>query len=245
MRELKGEAIARLAKIDEKLDAQVGLRRSLAPGRSRAHRLAELGEQLLVSDLAPERVSTFVDGLARVSDAFVRDFPENVFWDLDFLAGRMIAADASGAEAISQAVVVLSADFGRRSPISFRYAHDLLFGFDWCRWVAREPEQRGAIGPFDPGFLAYLDRRQGELRRLIAIDDAKYGQLRGAPFRNPFHFSREPEDEVRLHRALAERDLVPVIAWDVGGACRWQEPFADLRESIARELGIPRGQRSA
>ena len=181
----------------------------------------------------------FALALARVARAFLTDFPENVFWDFDRLAASM-ASDPRGPAAFAEDVVHLSALYGRHSTICFRYIHDFVYGFDWCRWVQKDPEGRAKIGPFHPVFLAYLRHRAAELLRLIAGDDEKYGRLR-QPYRNPFGFSREPGDEERLHRALAERGLIPVRAWEQAGPDRWNEPFADLREQLAQTLAIGRG----
>lgn len=208
---------------------------SLAPGRPHARSVAELARDLAQGgargDVAPH--------LERVEGAFTRDFPENVFLDLDLLGASLARLGEVERAEVALAVERLSADFGG-APIRFRYAHDFLYGFDWCRWVARDPDARAAVGPFDPPFLRYLAERAGELRALIAEDDAKYGRVPDGAYRNPFSFSRSPDDEARLHRALAERDLVPVEAWSTAGRARWERPYAELREEVARELGLSR-----
>ena len=207
---------------------------SLCPGRERARDV-----DAIASDLPEGARDAVAPVLARLRAALLRDFPENLFLDLDMSGGALARAHASpeGCAESERLVVELSHDFGS-APIRFRYAHDFLYGFDWCRWVAKEPAARAGVGPFDPPFLRYLRGRAAELRALIARDDVKYGAIPDGTFRNPFTFSREPDDEARLHRALAARGLVPIEAWSVGGAVTWDRPFAELREEVARELGL-------
>jgi hypothetical protein len=196
-------------------------------------------------DADAARLRAFVEGLCAIVEALAEDFPHNIFWDLDYPARCLWEAGAPcDMEAFARRVVALCHGFGVRSPLRFRYAHDFVFGYDWARWVMREPEQRAAIGPFDGTFLDYLEGRQQELFALVAGDDAKYSRLRGAEFRNPFGFSREPDEETRLHQALAREDLIPVKAWRLDGDPRWHLPFADLRIEAALRLGLSRGSAS-
>lgn len=226
-----------LATIDAEIGSRRGARLTLAPDRAEAHTLLDLA-RALTEGLPDEEVDAFSEALGRVAQAFLLDFPENVFWDFDRLASHLLE-DPRSPGALAEEVVRLSSLYGRRSPICFRYIHDFMYGFDWCRWVAKAPRDRAAVGPFEPEFLAYLEHRAGELVELIAADDHKYGRLNQA-YRNPFAFSREPADEERLHRALVERDLIPVRAWEIESPPHWDEPYAALRESIAESLRIPR-----
>lgn len=231
----------RLAAVDAALDARAP-RRSLAPDRARARTLSELAARVAPRCASAALAARLADGLATVAETFADDFPENVFWDLDRLAATLATApDAAALDAQLDRLAALSRAFGRRSTIRFRYLHDFLYGFDWCRWVAKAPEARQAIGPFDPELLGYLTVRARELEALIAADDAKYGRLAdAASWRNPFAFSREPDDEARLHLTLAARDLVPVRAWTFDDDGRWRRPYAALRAAVADELGVPR-----
>jgi hypothetical protein len=208
---------------------------SLAPGRTHARSVADLARDLDEGGARPP----VGPHLERIADAFTRDFPENVFLDLDLLGATLARMEDAERAEVALSIVRVSAEFGG-APIQFRYAHDFLYGFDWCRWVARDPGTRAAVGPFDLPFLRYLSDRARELCALIAEDDAKYGHVPRGTYRNPFAFSRSPEDEARLHRALAERDLVPVEAWSTAGRARWERPYAELREEVARELGLSR-----
>lgn len=196
--------------------------------------------EALVTSLTPHGDADLARGLTRVRDAFAIDFPENVFLDLDLLAASLAGAPPAERASRVTRIVELSRAFSA-PPICFRYAHDFLYGFDWYRWVACAPAERSAVGPFDPAFLDYLLARGSELRALIAAGDAKYGPIDAGAFRNPFPFSRSPADEVRLHRALAERDLVPVEAWSTTGRARYDRRFSEERKAVARELGIATG----
>ncbi len=237
----RARAIDWLGRVDRGIEGRLGALGSLGPRRARASRLADLAERLLPPGIAPAPALAFARCLARVVHAFAEHFPQNLFWDVDLLAARLAAAPAPPAmNELSARVAELCARFGRSSPIRFRYLHDFLFGYDWCRWVARAPAERRDVGPFDPPFLAYLLCRGAELRELIDRDDAKYGRLGAGGFRNPFPFARDPADEGRLYRALAERDLIPVRTWQLDGRPRWDLPYAEIRQSLADELGIAR-----
>ena len=188
------------------------------------------------------RMRAFVRGLCEVVRTLAEDFPDNIFWDLDHLCSCMW--NAGGPEAIegfAHRVAVLCRGFGNKSELRFRYAHDFLYGYDWARWVVRQPEKRATIGPFDLEFFDYLEGRLRTLVELIADNDTKYGKLQGQEFRNPFAFCREPREEAHLHQVLAQADLIPVKAWRMDGERRWDLPFTDLRAEAAKRLGIARG----
>ena len=227
-----------LERLDGALGGRPGRFETLAPGRSVPTPLAELFAALTGGKGGP-RAEALGRGLVVIAEAVVEHFPGNLFWDLDLLAAALWQQESATAmNAMTDTIVRLQAGFGRHTTIRFRYAHDFLYGFDWCRWVARAPEARSAVGVYDARFLAYLEKRQQELIALIAEDDAKYPRLAGESARNPFGFSREPDDEARLHRALAAEDLVPAKAWDTGGTQDAMRPYARLREDMALRLGM-------
>jgi hypothetical protein len=234
--------LRRLAAVDARIDAVAPARRSLSPERRRAHALITVAERHVRDDRPLDRA--FVAGLAEVGAAQVESFPGNLFWDFDAFAGSVYAqAERSSAPLVLLDEVCgiacrLMALFGALSPIRFRYVHDFMYGFDWARWVARDPAPRAEVGPYDMPFLRYVFRRGHELVDLIAGDDAKYGKLDAGAHRNPFAFSREPEGERRLFEELARLDLVPVPAWESAGRARWDRPYAELREAQARALGL-------
>jgi hypothetical protein len=204
---------------------------TLAPDRTRRTALASLG----VSDVV-------VTGLTRIDRAITRHFPENLFADLDHAAFVLEARRAregdAGALAHADRIAAVHALFGRESVLCFRYAHDFLYGFDWARWVARDPTTRASVGPYDDAFLAYSEARALELTRLVAANDTKYGPLERGAHRNPFPFRRDLESERRLHRALATAGVIPVRAWDAEAEAAWNVDYTALREHTARTLGL-------
>lgn len=227
----------------ERLGRALGARASLDAARARASSPVELAARLVKT--GPERAGAFTEALADVVEVLVEDFPDNIFWDLDYLASCLWSAgESEQMRAFSGRVVKLCRGFGNKSELRFRYAHDFLFGYDWARWVAREPAERSGIGPFDAVFLDYLECRLGELRGLISDNDAKYGPLEGREFRNPFTFRREPHEEAQLHQVLAREGLIPVKAWRLDGERRWDLPFSELRCDTARRLGLAREEES-
>lgn len=211
--------------------------RTLAPDRSRATAVAEVVARISGD---AETVAALDQGLADIVEAVAENFPENVFWDFDRLVAALVARrDADAIRRAAAQVVRLQRGFGRHGVISFRYAHDFLYGFDWARWVARDAAARACVGPFDPQFLDYLEARMRELVSLIEADDVKYPQLDAAQrWRNPFQFSREPADEARLFEWLAAAGQLPVEAWCFDGAEDWREPYSALRREAATALGI-------
>jgi hypothetical protein len=65
-----------------------------------------------------------------------------------------------------------------------------------------------------------------------------YPTLRDERPRNPFPFSREPDAELALHRALAASGEIPVEAWRADARPQWRRDYAELRIARARELGL-------
>jgi hypothetical protein len=235
-------AIGRLAAEDSRLRAAHGTLTSLAPGRAEVTRLAEMGECWLTDRVHPAAGEVFADAAIEVAQAQARNFPENLFWDFDLPARSIfelaIGGDAAALPETRRVLVMLQERFGVLSPIRFRYVHDFIYGFDWARWVRRSAVQRQSVGPFDRCFLGYTLQRGSELLELIAADDAKYPKIGAGARRNPFGFSREPADEARLLRDLAERELIPVRAWDAFSRPIWDRPFSRLREERAEALGL-------
>lgn len=238
-------ALDALAALDARLDATGAERLTLDPNRARATSFEALGRALLPSAQAvPGLATAFHAGLARTADAITTHFPDNLFWDIDALAASLVrealGRDARDARAHLEGafdeVVALHALFGRETSIRFRYVHDLTFGFDWAKWVRRAPTERKSVGPFDRAFLRSMLERGHELLVLIDADDAKYPRLVSEEPRNPFVFSRDPGDELRLHRQLAARRLIPVRAWELDATPIWDRPFQAEREALALAL---------
>ncbi len=240
-------ALDALIALDRRLDALGVERRTLDPARERASSFERIGRALLprTSELADGTAAALADGLSALATAVLDHFPENLFWDLDWLAASFLSeaarepprAPARLAESFA-AAVELHALFGRVTAIRFRYVHDFAYGFDWAKWVRRDPPARGGVGPFDLAFLHAMRARGRELLALIEQDDATYPRLAGDGARNPFAFSREPEAEAALHRDLARRGLVPVRAWTFDDPPVWDLAFAEQRVARARAMGL-------
>lgn len=233
----------RLREADLAMAEQLGApARSLDPSRAHATSLSKLCDMLAPRAEDPEVVDAFVTGLIEISRSQLEHFPETLFWDIDFMASSLLEGsrtrDARELASLCDKITKIQARYGHGSIIAFRYTHDFSYGFDWAKWVLKDPTNRQHVGPFDEHFIDYLLVRADELADLIANDDVKYPKLPDGTPRNPFGFSREPEDELRLFASLAEHQLVPVESWSVDTTPRWREEFAELREQHARNLGI-------
>jgi len=219
--------------------------RSLAPGRARARSLVEICGVVL-RDHEDSAAEALVDALASIALAMQRSFPENIFGDLELLAASLwkrASHEAEGAAASlerqGRQLVALHELFGKHTSIRFRYVHDFIYGFDWAKWVAREPASRAGVGPFDPEFVDYMEYRGHELLALIATGrDRKYPALESGRPRNPFGFTREPAAEIVLHQSLAAAGSLPVEAWRFEAKPSWDRPYAALRREAAGELGL-------
>ncbi len=230
-------AFARLQEVDATIDALPFPRRSLDPRRGRATSFTELFGELLKRHPAVADPEGLADGLGGFARGVVRNFPENLFWDFELLGMQLARANVVDRRERVASLERLHIRFGS-APIAFRYLHDFLYGFDWARWVRRAPADRAGVGPFDPPFLAYLEQRGEELLVLIAEDDTKYPELPAGQPRNPFGFSREPEDERRLMQLLEARQLIPARAFDFDAVPDATLDYVELRRAAARELGL-------
>jgi hypothetical protein len=215
---------------------------TLDPSRSRARSLSEV-----VSSLADARQSAHLAAAAAsVAEAQLQSFPENLFWDFDFyLASIHRGASATSdyqayLAAVTGITVGLMELHGQQSAIRFRYVHDFMYGFDWARWVRREPANRESVEPFGLDFLRQTQSRGRDILTLIEADDDWYPRLLDGDSRNPFPFSRDTADELPLYRLLAERGDVPVEAWDPDARPDAGRDFDALREDAAKSLGFSR-----
>lgn len=239
-------ARALLGAAESELHARGWRRGSLAPGRTHARGLAEVCAAVLAPDDDPALARALARGLADITTAQARSFPDNLFSDCDYLAASLVrrAREATDPAATLTGACVQIARmqrlFGQDTAIRFRYAHDFVYGYDWAKWVARGPDTRAAVLPFDREFLAHMETRAHELLALIRTDDAEYPPLPDEQQRNPFPFSREPADEAALHRALAIRGELPVAAWDPDAKPVWDRPYAAMRVDQAGRMGLLR-----
>ncbi|MBX3126625.1 MAG: ferrochelatase [Polyangiaceae bacterium] len=229
-------SLAKLRLVDAVIDARAPERLSADPSRLRAASLCDVFEEAC-RRWSPADPAGLSLALAAVAEATLTHFPGNLLWDFEFIAGRLASAEPALRAEVVASMELLHHRFGSR-PIAFRYVHDFSYGFDWARWVERDPGAAGDSGPFDLPFLRYLEQRGAELVELIAADDAKYPTLAPGQTRNPFGFSREPADEVRLFRALAARGWLPVEAFRFDATPDWRAGHAKLRRRLAQELGL-------
>ncbi len=218
--------------------------RSLAPEREQGRELLPVCAMLVAPGDSPALVNALAQGLVEVSAAQVSSFPENLYCDFEFMAADLLrraraAVDPVGLLSVRLAQIArLQRLYGGDTAIRFRYVHDFVYGYDWAKWVGRDPDLRAGVGPYDAVFLDHLEHRAHELLGLIAVDDPLYPGLPDEQARNPFPFSREPASELRLHRALAARGLIPLAAWDPDAQPVWSRPFAALRAELAATLGL-------
>ena len=238
----------RLGKADQELALEGRL--SLHPERARASSLKSLWERSVKSGDSAELKREFAESLPVIALSIAEHFPENIFWDLDFLAASLIQqargeaaknGEAAGVRRMRETTALMvdvQARYGVHSAIHFRYVHDFIYGYDWARWVAREPQTRTAIGPYDPIFVQRMRDRSAELLELIVANDETYPPLPQNVARNPFGFSREPAAESALLLELARLDLIPVEAWRADPVPIWNRPYGELRDRQARELGL-------
>lgn len=236
------ETLASLGEVDARIAQTPRGALTLDPARSSATSLS-----VLVSRLAGGSQSRYLAAAASaVAEAQLHSFPENLFWDFDFYlasvhARASTAPDyASYLEQVTYMTVDLMRLYGNESPIQFRYVHDFMYGFDWARWVRRDHDARSKVEPFGLEFLQRLQSRGRAIVTLIETDDEWYPRLAEGTPRNPFPFSREPEDELRLYRVLAELGWVPIEAWRSEARPDAARNYDSLREEAARSLGLGR-----
>lgn len=220
--------------------------RTLSPSGRRGRegsQLGRCGHHGATAEVVRARVD---EALERIADEVALNFPDNIFLDLDALSCEMLGGGARrGPDAVAEYAAVLVdllRTYGRHGRIQFRYIHDLTYGFDWAKWVARDPARRAPVRPFQLEFLFALRARGRELLALIDADDPEYPSLPPHTARNPFVFSREPTDETMLLESLAGDGLLPVQAWTCAPEPRWDLPFAELRCRRATELGLPQNR---
>ncbi|AFY47339.1 hypothetical protein Nos7524_1461 [Nostoc sp. PCC 7524] len=218
---------------------------TLNPHKKIITSFVEIGELITEKVTDPQVIKALQNTLENIVISQIQNFPENIFWDFDFMVSSMLhqaLAAEDGAvnfiETFGEKIVLLSELFGSKNEIRFRYVHDFMYGFDWARWVQREPATRADIEPFSLIFLDYLLTKSQELIQRIHLDNSQPYKLCDNGFRNPFTFSREPEDEYRLLTHLAPAELIPVAAWDWNACPIWNKPFQEMREQLALELNI-------
>ncbi|MBH8574361.1 hypothetical protein I8752_15300 [Nostocaceae cyanobacterium CENA369] len=218
---------------------------SLNPQKTFTTSFAELGNLIVKTTTNAQLIAALRNTLEHILHAHLQNFPQNIFWDFDFIVSSMLRqALVAGENAIdflelfSQKMVSLTELFGIKTEIRFRYVHDFIYGFEWARWVQKEPEKRACVEPFSLVFLDYLLVKGKEILQRISHGQNITYKLCDTGFRNPFTFSREPEDECRLLSYLAGEELIPVTAWNWDAQPIWNKPYQDMRQQLALKLNI-------
>lgn len=231
--------------LDEILKAQSINPLTLNPDKKLITSFVELEKLIITITRNEEFILALRNTLELIIYAQVRNFPENIFWDFDFLVSSMVrqalvtdAGAISFLERFGQKMILLIELFGIKQEIRFRYVHDFMYGFDWARWVQKEPENRANSDPFSLAFLDYLLMKGEKLIRQINCGQVTSYKLGNTGYRNPFDFSREPEDESLLFNYLAREKLIPVQAWKWDTNPVWNQPFQEMRQELALKLNI-------
>jgi hypothetical protein len=218
---------------------------SLNPHKNLMTSFTELGSLIFENTTDSQLISTIHKTLESIVYAQMQNFPENLFWDFDFMVSSMLKqAFLKGNRAVEflecfgEKMVLLTQTFGINTDIHFRYVHDFIYGFEWARWVQKDPQNRADITPFDLNFLDYLLNKGKELLQRISLNEVTYYKLSDTGYRNPFTFSREPEDERLLLTYLAKEQLIPVAAWNWNAQPVWNKPFQQMREELSLKLNI-------
>ncbi|RCJ38839.1 hypothetical protein A6769_07300 [Nostoc punctiforme NIES-2108] len=231
--------------IDEMLAQQSVNLFSLNPQKILMTSFAELGNLIAEQNTDIQIITTIQQTLESIVRTQLENFPENIFWDFDFLVSSMLRQALTADEGainflktFSKKMISLTEMFGNKTEMRFRYVHDFMYGFDWARWVQKEPQNRAHVEPFSLVFFDYLLAKGKELLQRINHGQVISYKLCETGYRNPFTFSREPEDEYRLLTCLAEEQLIPVAAWNWNANPIWNRPFQDMRQQLALKLDI-------
>ncbi len=231
--------------IDEILAQQSVNLLSLNPQKRLITSFAELGDLINAQNPNIELFTTLQETLINIVSIQLQNFPENIFWDFDFLVSSMfrqaLVADEGAIvflKTFGEKMGSLIEMFGTKTEIRFRYVHDFMYGFEWARWVQKEPQKRAYIEPFSLVFLDYLLVKGKEILQRINHGQVTSYKLCDTGYRNPFTFSREPEDEYRLLTCLAQEELIPVPVWNWNASPVWNKPFQEMRQQLALELNI-------
>ncbi|BAZ42450.1 hypothetical protein NIES4101_84190 [Calothrix sp. NIES-4101] len=213
---------------------------SLSPDRDLITSFQEIGNLVSEKTCNQQIIDCLYHTIEIILSAQLENFPENIFWDFDLMVLHMLEQSLSAEDgaivfldSFGQKIVDLMNIFGCRGKIRFRYVHDFMYGFDWARWVKKDPENRSHVQPFNPIFLDYLLAKGEEILNLVRVEDKRYHHISRGRFRNSFCFPRNPEDEYRLLTYLADSNMIPVAAWNWNTYPIWDKPFDEMREQAA------------
>lgn len=212
---------------------------SLNPDKDKPSSYLDLGKTTIDGSRSRHFYENALSGLKEILESQIENFPENIYWDCDYYF-TLLFEQQNSSELLKfcRNTVQLMNAYGRHSEIRFQFVHDFSYGFDWARWVRKNPGRRQKTGPFDPEFLDYLCRRSCEIVDLIKKNDAKYHPLKKGQIRNPFNFRRDPEGEKLLLNHLAKQNLIPVTSWCKIPRLNWQPDYTSLREQVMTFLNL-------
>lgn len=199
-----------------------------------------------VSTVQHLNIPLIIDSLSILVKEEINHFPCNIFWDKDYFIRYFLSkiSSISQQEQVSfitdyvQIYSSLLKLFGKSSSIRFQYLHDFSYGFDWAKWVRNDSEKRNGVLPFSRIFLQRMFQRGKELETLIQKNDELYPRLNDKEFRNPFQFHRSIEYESLLLRQLADKELIPIVAWEQNGSVDWRKNYSKLRDIEAKNSGL-------
>jgi hypothetical protein len=153
---------------------------SLNPQKTLATSFVELGSLVTAKTNDIQLITFLKNTLEQIISAYLNNFPENLFWDFDFLVSSMLRQALVANDAVefltcfANKIVSLLELCGIKTKIRFRYVHDFMYGFEWARWVQKEPETRAHEEPFSLNFLDYLLVKGEEILQLICHEKANH-----------------------------------------------------------------------
>jgi|JI8StandDraft_1071087.scaffolds.fasta_scaffold05245_4 hypothetical protein len=235
--------MANFLEIDSFLNGLYPKRKSLNPKQEFVNPFVQLESSLAQLGLTAKQIDLMADHSFQIIKSAAHHFPENIFWDFDFLIYRLSANsllrqtfEKSSAEYCTKLLRIFEI-FGAHSPIKFRYIHDFIYGYDWLKWMLEKRKKNEKTDPFDDPFLDYIYSRGLELISLIEKNDADYPELDGV-FRNPFLFLRSTEEEIELHKNLSVTNQLPIEAWSISAVPRHDKNYSLIRLERSKAMGI-------
>ncbi|GBF49660.1 hypothetical protein LPTSP4_11760 [Leptospira ryugenii] len=230
--------------LDEALLERHPERKSLCPGREKASSFVSLAKSFEQFDFTIEEKETIQECFSQIIFTAMEHFPENIFWDFDFVFYQMLVDSNKSEQGVkgywiefSKRIGDIFCTFGIQSKIKFRYIHDWLYGYDWLKWTLEKKREAEDPSPLGIPFLSYIRDRGLGLLELIDRDDRNYPDL-GGVFRNPFFFSRSKEEEILLHTSLSSSAYIPIEAWKSKAFPRCDRNYSLLRLERAKELNL-------
>ena len=228
----------------DQMIVQQGIRPlSLNPHKNLITSFQDIGNLIVERTDDVQIIQCLYNTVERIVRAQLVNFPENIFWDFDFMIRNMleqaIIADDKAIlflESFGNKLVELMELFGFTKEIRFQYVHDFMYGFDWARWVNKEPEKRAEIQLFSLTFLDNVLSKSKAILQLMSVDDTRYHHISSQSYWNAFCFSRDPEHEYRLLTHLAAYELIPVATWNWNASPVWNKPFDQIREELSSKL---------